>query len=115
MPDDSTPEPAPDIVSRYFEADKGRDTEAICRSSATTRSSSTKAAHGAVALRSANGDLAPRRRTSTRPRSHIDHTDDTHYRVSGRIDGNFPGATAELIWDFSTVEGLISCLKIAPP
>ena len=29
MPDESAPEPAPDIVSRYFEADKDRDIEAI--------------------------------------------------------------------------------------
>jgi hypothetical protein len=35
--------------------------------------------------------------------------------VSGRIDGNFPGGTAELTWDFSTVGGRISRLEIAPP
>ena len=45
----------------------------------------------------------------------IDRTDDSHCRVSGRIDGNFPGATAELAWDFATAGGLISRLEIAPP
>ena len=45
----------------------------------------------------------------------IDQSDATHYRVGGRIDGNFPGSTAELTSDFSTVGGLISRLEIAPP
>ena len=40
--------------------------------------------------------------------------DEDHYRASGRIDGNFPGGTAALTWDFSTVGGLISRLEIAP-
>ena len=45
----------------------------------------------------------------------IDSIDDTHCRASGHIDGNFPGGTAELTWDFSTIGDLISRLTIAPP
>jgi hypothetical protein len=44
----------------------------------------------------------------------IDRIDEGHYRASGRIDGNFPGGTAELKWDFVISEGRISRLEIAP-
>jgi hypothetical protein len=47
--------------------------------------------------------------------SRVHDIDDTHRQASGRIDGNFPGGTAELVWDFSTVGGRISRLEIAPP
>ena len=116
MPDESTPEPAPDIVSRYFEADKGRDIEAtlsLFRDDAIVIDEG-RAWRGSAEIRQWRlGPASTYEYTTTL--ASIDHTDDTHYRVSGRIDGNFPGATAELIWDFSTVGGLISCLKIAPP
>src|SRR3954449_4015270 len=42
----------------------------------------------------------------------IENTDEGHCRVSGRIDGNFPGGSAELTWSFSTSGGLISRLPI---
>jgi hypothetical protein len=36
------------------------------------------------------------------------------YRATGRIDGNFPGATADLKWDFTIAGDRISRLEIAP-
>lgn len=37
------------------------------------------------------------------------------YVVHGRLTGNFPGGTAELIWDFTISSERISRLAIAPP
>ena len=45
----------------------------------------------------------------------IDDLDATRSQARGRIDGNFPGGTADLAWDFPTVAGRISRLAIAPP
>jgi hypothetical protein len=39
---------------------------------------------------------------------------DNRFRVTGRLDGNFPGGTANLNFDFTVVGDLISHLKIAP-
>ena len=103
-------------MSRYFEADTRRDTEAILslfRDDAVVIDEG-RAWRGSAEIRQWRLGPASKYEYTTTV-ALIDRTDDTHYRVSGRIDGNFPGATAELIWDFSTVEGLISRLKIAPP
>ena len=116
MPDEPTPEPAPDLVSRYFEADKGRDIEAILslfRDDAIVIDEG-HAWRGSAEIREWRLGPASKYEYTTTVAS-IDDTDNTSFRVSGRIDGNFPGATAELIWDFSAVGGLISRLEIAPP
>ena len=36
------------------------------------------------------------------------------YRVTGRLDGDFPGGTVVLKFDFTLAGGLISHLQIAP-
>jgi hypothetical protein len=36
------------------------------------------------------------------------------YRATGRLEGNFPGGTVELKWDFTIARGLITRLEIAP-
>lgn len=116
MPDESTPEPSQDVVARYFEADARRDVEAIL---SLFLDDAVVIDEGRVWRGSAEirqwrlGPASKYEYTTTVAR--IDHTDDTHYRASGRIDGTFPGATAELTWDFSTLGGLINRLKIAPP
>ena len=116
MPDEPTPEAAHNVVSRYFEADARRDTEAnlsLFRDDAVVTDES-RAWRGHVEIREWRLGPASKYEYTTTVAS-IDCTDTTHYRVSGRIEGNFPGATAELVWDFWTVGGLISSLKIAPP
>lgn len=45
----------------------------------------------------------------------IDETrrlDESHYLVTGRLTGNFPGGTAELQWRFTIHDDLISRLEI---
>ena len=44
----------------------------------------------------------------------VSRTGEDRYRVSGRIDGNFPGGTARLNWDFTIAGELIRRLEIAP-
>ena len=36
------------------------------------------------------------------------------YLIAGRLDGDFPGGTAELRWEFTVTSELISRLVIAP-
>ena len=107
MPDESPSVPAEDVALRYFELDASRDVEAIL----------SLFLEDAVVLDERRewrlGPASKYEYTTTLESS--DSVDDTHYRVSGRIDGNFPGGTAELTWDFSTVGGRISRLEIAPP
>ena len=44
----------------------------------------------------------------------VSRTGEDRYRASGRIDGNFPGGTARLNWDFTIAGELIRRLEIAP-
>jgi ketosteroid isomerase-like protein len=116
MPDESTPEPAEDVVSRYFEFDARRDVEAILSlflDDAVVIDEGREWRGSGEIRRWRLGPASKYEYTTTVEK--IDHIDDTHYQASGRIDGNFPGGTAELRWDFSTVGGVISRLKIAPP
>ena len=116
MPDDSTPERAEDVVVRYFEADARRDLEAtlpLFLADAVVVDESREW-RGSDEIRQWRlGPVATYEYTTTVER--IDAIDDTHCHVSGRIDGNFPGGTAELTWKFSTAGGLIGRLEIAPP
>ena len=47
-------------------------------------------------------------------RFELGHIGDNRFRVTGRLDGNFPGGTANLNFHFTLAGGLISYLKIAP-
>jgi ketosteroid isomerase-like protein len=116
MADESTSEPGRDVVSRYFEADARRDIEAILALFLDDAVVIDEGGEwrGTGEIRQWRlGPVSKYEYTTTLAR--IDNVDDTHYRASGRIDGNFPGGTAELEWDFSIAGGRISRLKIAPP
>ena len=41
-------------------------------------------------------------------------TGEDRYRAIGRLEGNFPGGTAQLHWDFTLAGDLIRRLEIAP-
>ena len=116
MADESAPERGRDVVSRYFEADARRDTEAILALFLDDAVVVDEGGEwrGTGEIRQWRlGPVSKYEYTTTL--AGIDTIDDTHYRVSGRIEGNFPGGTAELEWDFSIVGGLVSRLEIAPP
>ena len=113
---DASTEPGRDVVSRYFEADARRDVEAVLAlflDDAVVIDEGAEWRGRGEIRRWRLGPAAKYEYTTTVAR--VDAGDDTHYRAGGRIDGNFPGGTAELVWDFSLAGGRISRLKIAPP
>jgi ketosteroid isomerase-like protein len=115
MPGEPAPEGAPEIVSRYFEADGARDREAVLSHFADDAVvvDESRDWRGKAAIREwRHGPASKYEYTNTVTR--IDRMGDDQWRASGRIDGNFPGGTAELKWDFILTEGLISRLEIAP-
>ena len=115
MPEDTAPEPSPDVVSRYFEADARRDIDAMLAlfDADAVVTDEGRAWRGSAEIRDWRlGPASKYEYTTTITR--IDRVDDNHYRASGRIDGNFPGATASLKWDFLLADRLISRLEIAP-
>ena len=116
MPDESTFEPAADVVWRYFEYDASRDMEAILSLflADATVVDERREWRGSDEIRGWRLGPASKYEYTTTVES-IDAIDDSHYRARGRIDGNFPGGTAALTWDFAIVGGLIRRLEIAPP
>jgi hypothetical protein len=115
MPEEAVPERAAEIVARYFEADARRDTEAILALFADDAKviDERHTWRGIAEIR--DWRLGPASKYEyTTTVAQIERIDDDRYRASGRIDGNFPGGTAGLKWEFSLVDGLISRLEIAP-
>jgi SnoaL-like domain len=112
MSDEAPHGRTPQIVSRYFEADASRDVEAILAlfTDDATVTDEGGTWRGKPEIRDWRlGPVSKYEYTTTVAR--IDRLDDNHYRASGHIDGNFPGATAHLKWDFMLVEGLIGRLR----
>ena len=116
MPDESTPEPAEDVVSRYFEAEASRDVEAMLSLflGDAVVIDEGREWRGSDEIRQWRLGPAAKYEYTTTVES-IDDIDGTRYQARGRIDGNFPGATARLTWDFATAGGRLSRLEIAPP
>ena len=109
------PVSTPDVVKRYFYADAQRDIDAIV---ALFNDDATVIDEG----REHRGG-AEIRDWRTGPASQYDYTltitseealAGDRFRVTGRLDGNFPGGTANLHFDFTVDGDLISHLKIAP-
>ena len=116
MPGESPPERAQDVASRYFELDARRDVEAILAlflEDVVVIDEGREWRGSGEIRRWRLGPASKYEYTTTVVR--VDNVDDTHSQASGRIDGNFPGGTAELTWDFSTAGGRITRLEIAPP
>jgi ketosteroid isomerase-like protein len=115
MPEEVTADGGREVVSRYFEADARRDDDAILALFADDAvvTDERRAWRGSAEIRDwRHGPVSKYEYTTTL--ASIDRIDHNHYRASGRIDGNFPGGTAALTWNFLLVEGLISRLEIAP-
>ena len=103
------------IVSRYFELDAAQDHESL------------------VARFAENATVVDERQTwrgtdeilawRTGPASTYEYATEIEQttalapnrrHVRGRLTGNFPGGVADLRWDFTTNDGLITRLVIAP-
>jgi hypothetical protein len=46
--------------------------------------------------------------------SHVEKFDDTHYVVTTRLEGDFPGGVVDVIYRFTLADDLITMLEIAP-
>ena len=107
--------PIDDVVARYFELDAAQDHESL------------------VALFAENATVVDERQTwrgtdeirawRTGPASTYEYATEiqdtttlasNRLLVRGRLTGNFPGGVADLRWDFTTNDSLITRLVIAP-
>jgi hypothetical protein len=105
----------PAVVRRYFDADSERNIDAIV---ALFSGEATVIDEG----RERNG-TAEIREWQTGPASDYEYRvtilgseslGEDRFRVTARLEGNFPGGTAELNFDFAVQGSQISYLKIAP-
>ncbi|MGW4339724.1 nuclear transport factor 2 family protein [Rhodococcus koreensis] len=106
----------PRAVTRYFEADARRDIDALVAlftddalviDEGTTR-------RGLTEIRGWQRGAASEFDYTTEVLGVAADGDKDRYLVTGRLDGNFPGGTATLTFDFTVTGDLISRLEIAP-
>jgi ketosteroid isomerase-like protein len=107
--------PEPAVVTRYFEADARRDIEAILSlftdDAVVVDEGQTR--RGSAEIRAWQVGPASKY-TYTTEVTGFDVTGEDRYRATGRLEGNFPGGTADLKFDFTISGELISRLEIAP-
>ena len=105
----------PGPVRRYFDADSGRDIDAILAVFApdATVLDEGKTYRGAQMLRAWQDGPASRYEYRVTIEDHRE-LDDGRIRVTGRLDGDFPGGTATVNFDFALADERIASLAIAP-
>jgi hypothetical protein len=109
------PGPLPDIIARYFDPTIERDTDtmlALFAADATVVDEG-QTHRGIDAIRAWRTGPATAYDYATEIFS-AEAVDANHYVVTGRITGNFPGATADLNWHFTLGDKRIERLVIAP-
>ncbi|MFF3752469.1 nuclear transport factor 2 family protein [Streptomyces sp. NPDC002018] len=105
----------PDVVSRYLEAHRVRNTptalSAFHESATVTDEGVTHTGTGAIEtwLGTAASEF-----TYTTERLGAERLDDTHWVVTNRLEGDFPGGRVDLRYRFTLRSGLIEDLTIAP-
>ena len=102
-------------VDRYFEADARRDIEAIVAlfTDDAVVLDERRTWSGREAIRAWQHGPASRYRYTTHLAG-IARTGAESYRATGHLEGNFPGGTAVLNWDFTLAGDRITRLEIAP-
>jgi hypothetical protein len=105
----------PDAVQRYFDADAVRDVEAIVElfSEDATVVDEGREHNGAAEIREWQTGPASTYEYSVTITDRESLGED-RFRVAARLDGNFPGGTVELKFDFVVRGSRIAYLKIAP-
>jgi ketosteroid isomerase-like protein len=105
----------PDVISRYFEADARRDIDAIVAlfTEDAVVVDEGKTWRGIGKIRAWREGPASLYQYTTEVFD-TNAAGEDEYLVTGRLEGNFPGGTAELKWRFTLAGDRISHLHIAP-
>ena len=105
----------PDVISRYFEADARRHIDAIVAlfTEDAVVVDEGKTWRGIGKIRAWREGPASLYQYTTEVFD-TNATGEDEYLVTGRLEGNFPGGTAELKWRFTLAGDRISHLHIAP-
>ena len=113
--ENALPARVPDVIRSFFHFDALRNVESLVGLFAddATVLDEGVARHGATEIRAWQTGAASEYTYTTDIFGYEALAAD-HYVVKGRLEGNFPGGTADLAYDF-TVNGRISHLAIAPP
>jgi ketosteroid isomerase-like protein len=95
----------PDTITRYFEADARRDTDALLAlfSEEAIVIDEGEAHSGTGGIRSWREEVTSKYEYTTEVVD-AQHSSENEYVLTGRLTGNFPGGTADLTWRF-TLEG----------
>jgi uncharacterized protein (TIGR02246 family) len=105
----------PDVIARYFEADARRDIDAVVTlftdDAVVVDESETR--RGLSEIRAWQEGPASQYQYTTEVLD-TESVGDDGYVVTGRLEGNFPGGTADLQWRFTVAGDRISHLHIAP-
>ena len=106
-------DPVRDVINRYFEADARRDVDEVVAlftdDAVVVDDGETK--RGAGEIRAWREGPVSRYRYTTRVFDSRRTGDDEFY-LTGRLDGDFPGGTAELTWRFTLTGDRIRRLHI---
>jgi len=107
--------PVPDVITRYFEADAGRDIESIVALFADDAVvvDEGETWRGISEIRAWQEGPASLYQYTTEVLD-TDRTPEGEYVVTGRLEGSFPGGSAELKWRFTLDADRIRHLHIAP-
>ena len=105
----------PDVITRYFEADARRDIDGIVAlfTDDAVVVDEGKTWRGPEQIRAWRKGPAARYQYTTEL-SGSEGAGPDRYVVTGRIDGNFPGGSANLKWRFTAVGDRITYLLVAP-
>jgi Domain of unknown function (DUF4440) len=104
----------PDVITRYFEADARRDTEAILAlfGEEAIVVDEGEAHNGLRGIRSWREEVASTYEYTTEVVDARRISED-EYVLTGRLEGNFPGGTADVTWHFTLDGDHINRLHIA--
>lgn len=104
----------PDVINRYFEADARRDTDAIVAlfTDDGVVIDEGETWRGASEIRAWRDGTAARYQYTTQV-FETESIGENGYLFTGRLEGNFPGGTADVKWRFTLAGDRVSELHIA--
>lgn len=107
--------PTATLVDRYFAANSRSDADAIVSlfTPDAVVIDEGRTRRGTAEIRDWQDHTASGYQYTTTVIDRVSDSDST-CAVTVRLDGNFPGGTADLTFDFVLADGLISALTIAP-